>query len=212
MPSAAQALPAPAALPVDFSRDIQPVLAEHCYQCHGPEKQKNGLRLDSKAEALKGGDSGPAIIPGKSAESRLIHYVAGLDPDTFMPPKGERLSAEQIGLLRAWIEQGAVWPDAAGSEQPAAANAQVSTNRHWAYLKPVRPELPSVKNSSWARNAIDHFVLARLEKERLGSVTGGRPGCVDPPPQPRFDRPPAHGGTSGSICGRPKHECLGQGR
>ena len=178
MPSAAQALPAPAALPVDFSRDIQPVLAEHCYQCHGPEKQKNGLRLDSKAEALKGGDSGPAIIPGKSAESRLIHYVAGLDPDTFMPPKGERLSAEQIGLLRAWIEQGAVWPDAAGSEQPAAANAQVSTNRHWAYLKPVRPELPSVKNSSWARNAIDHFVLARLEKEGLGPSPEADPAVL----------------------------------
>ncbi|MST00630.1 MAG: hypothetical protein EXS29_04890, partial [Pedosphaera sp.] len=83
---------------VDFSKDIQPLLANHCVKCHGPEKQKGELRLDGKAAALKGGDSGKVILPGKSADSPLVHFVSGLDPEKIMPPKGERLTARQIGL------------------------------------------------------------------------------------------------------------------
>ena len=104
-------LPAAAATSMDFARDIKPLLANHCLKCHGPEKQKGGLRLDIKASALKGGDDGKVILPGKSAESRLVHLVAGLEADKLMPPKGERLTAHQVGLLRAWIDQGAPWPD-----------------------------------------------------------------------------------------------------
>ena len=154
---AADKLPSVAQVTVDFARDIQPLLAKRCYECHGASKQKNGLRLDRKAEAFKGGESGPAFVPGKSRESRLIHNVAGLNPDTVMPQKGERLSAEQIGLLRAWIDQGAVWPDT----DPA------SNKTHWAFVSPVRPAARPVKNKKWVRNPIDNFVLARLGKERL---------------------------------------------
>ena len=100
-------LPPSAATAVDYVKDIQPLLSDHCVKCHGPEKQKGGLRLDNKASAFQGGDDGKVLVAGKSAESRLIHLIAGLEPDTVMPPKGEPLSAAQIGLLRAWIDQGA---------------------------------------------------------------------------------------------------------
>src|SRR5258706_8734543 len=98
-PDKIEKLPLATKAPVDFARDVQPLFVERCYKCHGSEKQKNGFRLDRKADALAGGDSGPSILPGKSAESRLIHYVAGLDEEKIMPPKGERLTAGQIGLL-----------------------------------------------------------------------------------------------------------------
>jgi mono/diheme cytochrome c family protein len=143
-------LPAAADRKIDFARDIRPIFAHSCFACHGPEIHKNGLRLDRKQSALTGGDSGPAFEPGKSAESLLIEYVAGLDPDTVMPPKdkGERLTPEQVGLLRAWIDQGAPWPDA---------------SEHWAFQPIKRPDLPPLKNGSWVRNPIDAFVLAKLE-------------------------------------------------
>lgn len=95
---------------VDFVVDIQPLLTMHCHQCHGASKQEGGLRLDRRDEALNGGDSGPAFVSGKSEESLLIKYVAGVDPDVLMPPEGDRLSDMQIGLLRGWIDQGADWP------------------------------------------------------------------------------------------------------
>jgi mono/diheme cytochrome c family protein len=86
---------------VDFARDIKPILTEHCVKCHGPEKQKGGLRLDNKGSAFQGGDEGKALVAGKSAESPLVHLVAGLEEDKIMPPKGGRLTASQIGLIRA---------------------------------------------------------------------------------------------------------------
>src|SRR2546426_297486 len=93
------ALPPSAQTKVDFVRDIQPILAAKCYACHGPDKQEKGLRWDVKAVALKGGESGRAIVPGKSAESRVIHLVAGLEKNVVMPKKVERLTVQQIGLL-----------------------------------------------------------------------------------------------------------------
>lgn len=158
--AAAADLPPPASRPVDFKGDVQALFAERCYSCHSVEKQKGGLRLDRKADALAGGDSGKVILPGKSAESVLIHNVAGLDPDNQMPPKGkgEPLTAGQIGLLRAWIDAGAPWPD----ELVDAAKPQ-----HWAFQKPQRPSLPSVKKVAWARNSIDYFILARHEREKV---------------------------------------------
>src|SRR5213080_3052544 len=106
-------LPPAATRQIDFAKDIQPIFAEHCVGCHGPKKQEAEFRLDTKEIALKGGELGPAIVPGKNAESLLIRLVAEVEPGKFMPKKGERLTSEQIGLLRAWIDQGAVWPDAA---------------------------------------------------------------------------------------------------
>src|SRR5262245_10123470 len=82
---------------VDFARDIQPILVKRCYECHGPDKQKSGLRFDHKADALRGGKDGkPVIIPGKSSESEIIKRVTATDSDDWMPPKGDRLESEQI--------------------------------------------------------------------------------------------------------------------
>src|SRR5437870_4034382 len=125
---------------VDFARDIQPIFIKRCYECHGPDKQKSDLRLDRKPDALKGGKSGkPVFVAGKSAESQIIERVTSRDPDEVMPSKGERLTDTQIRLLKAWIDQGAIWPD---------------ERKHWAFSKPVRPELPVVKNKQWPHNEI----------------------------------------------------------
>jgi mono/diheme cytochrome c family protein len=154
-------LPPAAVRAVDFVRDIQPIFAKNCLGCHGPQRQEAAYRLDAKDIALQGGDLGPAIIPGKSAESLLIQFVAGRVPDKVMPRKGERLTAEQVGLLRAWIEQGAAWPE--------SASVKIASKReHWAFKAPTRPPLPPVKNKAWSRNPIDRFILARLEREGLG--------------------------------------------
>jgi hypothetical protein len=161
------AAPAGAVLPpaakqsVDFVTDIQPILAGHCYACHGPEKQKGELRWDTRASVFKGGENGPVLVPGNSSASRVIKLVSGQDPDSVMPPRGERLTEGQIGLLRAWIDQGANWPDSVAVAKAAARK------KHWAFKAPVRPAVPAVKRSKWSRNPIDDFVLARLEAEHL---------------------------------------------
>ena len=104
-------LPEPVKRPVKYFGDIHPVLAEHCVSCHGPDKQKGGLRLDSREMALMGGSGyGPAIVPGKSSESPLILFMAHLEPEMEMPPKKDPLPDSTIAVLRAWIDQGAVWP------------------------------------------------------------------------------------------------------
>lgn len=153
-------LPPAAVKKIDFVHDIQPIFTENCVSCHGPKRQEAEFRLDVNEIAFKGGELGPAIIPGKSAESLLIHAVAGIKSDLVMPKKGERLKPEQIGLLRAWIDQGADWPESASVKL-------VDKRNHWAFKPPVRPTVPSVKNKKWVRNPIDDFVLARLEKEKL---------------------------------------------
>ncbi len=104
-------LPPVATVKIDFARDIKPILEDNCLRCHGPEKPKSKFRLDNRAAALKGGEEGVDILPGNSARSPLIHYTAYLVADSEMPPigKGQRLSAEQVSLLRAWIDQGVVW-------------------------------------------------------------------------------------------------------
>src|SRR5262249_33766724 len=104
-------LPPAAVRQIDFSKDIQPLLEGSCLKCHGPEKHKSGLPLDTHENALAGGEHGQDIVPGDSAKSPLIHYVARLVEDMEMPPKdkGEPLTPAQIGLLRAWIDQGASW-------------------------------------------------------------------------------------------------------
>jgi hypothetical protein len=139
---------------VDFRRDVRPILATHCYDCHGDQKAKGGLRLTTRAHALKGGKSETAaFVAGKSTESELILRVSSDDEDEMMPPKGERLAAREIEVLRRWIDAGAQWPD---------------NVKHWAYERPQRPIPPEVRNSQSAlRNPIDAFVRARLEQEGL---------------------------------------------
>src|SRR6267378_54645 len=150
-------LPSPVNRSIDFTKDIQPILEKSCFECHAGTKAKGELQLDTREHALKGGESGPAIIPGKSADSLLVQAVAGVDPDLIMPKKGDRLSTEQIALLRTWIDQGANWP----------ATAKADKRNHWAFKAPVRPSLAVGSDKKWARNPIDSFVLARLEKENL---------------------------------------------
>ena len=113
-PEQAAQLPPPAGHSIDFSKEIKPILQAGCIQCHGRGKEKAGFRIDSRETLLKGGDSGPAVVVGKSADSLLIALVQGVDPDEVMPKKGSRLTPEQIGLLRAWIDQGLARWDAGG--------------------------------------------------------------------------------------------------
>lgn len=144
---------------MDFVRDVLPILAKNCQACHGPSKQKGGLRLDSGSAVRRGGDAGPAIKPGASAASLLIHRVAGVGEGHAMPPnKDARLSPEAIGLLRSWIDQGADWP--------AASGQQSAEQSHWAFRQIARPVAPVATNGG-ARSPIDRFVLARLAKEGI---------------------------------------------
>ena len=145
---------------VDFLTQIQPIFESSCYGCHGPKVQMAGLRLNEKSAALAGGQSGAVIIPGKSADSPLYRRVAGLGDQPRMPMGGKPLDASQIELIRLWIDRGAEWPDSATKEV-------VQVQKHWAYIPPKRPPLPKVVNARWPRNAIDNFLLARLEREKL---------------------------------------------
>src|SRR5947209_119823 len=103
---------------VDFEKQIQPLLAQRCFACHGEEVQQSGLRLDKRQNAMRGGDYGPVIIPGKSSESKLIRRVVNGDGGMQMPPTGA-LSADEIGLLRAWIDEGAEFRTELKPEPPA---------------------------------------------------------------------------------------------
>lgn len=138
---------------VDYTKEIKPLLATHCIKCHGASKQEAGLRLDRRDEAFNGGDSGPAFVAGKSAESLLIKYVAGVDPDVLMPPEGDRLSDEQIGLLRGWIDQGADWP----KDEKAEIDPRTG---HWSF-QPVKHQSPPATQPA-TRHPIDAFVIEKL--------------------------------------------------
>ena len=158
--------PVPAA-PVDFARDIEPILQSTCYECHGPDKARGRLRLDQRGAALKGGMTGPAVIPGNSEQSLLVRRILGLDDEERMPKDGDPLPADKIAVIRAWIDQGAVWAETGPSAAAAAGNTAADPPAHWAYRVPTRPALPDVTDGKWARTPIDRFVLARLEKEGL---------------------------------------------
>ena len=153
---------APAAIPpaIDYNRDIQPILAENCYHCHGPDApaRKGKLRLDRHEGALLGGGSGyPSIVPGKSDDSELIARIFSTDPEEVMPsPESNRkLTAAQKDLLKRWVEEGAVWSE------------------HWAFTAPVRPAIPasgsqlSTLSSQLSPNPIDAFILAKLARENV---------------------------------------------
>ena len=155
-------LPLPATRAVDFSKDVQPIFERSCIKCHGADKQKGGYRLDVKSDALTGGDEfAPNIRPGKSAESPLILFVAGLDPDMKMPAKGDPLTREEIGVLRAWIDQGAIWPDSASVAKKDPLD--------WWSLKPlVRPAVPEVRSQQSAvSHPVDAFIRAKLFEKGL---------------------------------------------
>jgi mono/diheme cytochrome c family protein len=155
-------LPPAAERPIDFAKDIQPIFAQNCYGCHGPQMQTSGLRLDDGASALKGGNSGAVIQPGKSAESALVLRIAGAPNMMAMPP-GKKLSPEQVGVIRAWIDQGAKWP----ASETKVAEAPRRGASHWSFQPLHKPEPPAVRDAAWVRNPVDAFVLARLEREGI---------------------------------------------
>ena len=121
-PDQVQLLPAASPAPVLFTRDIQPILAARCLQCHGRGRDKGGFRVDTRESLLQGGDSGVAVKPGKSQDSLLIELVSGLDPDNVMPKKGTWLTPAEVGLLRAWIDQGLPWADGVTFARPRSLN------------------------------------------------------------------------------------------
>ena len=157
---------------VDYLKQIKPVLRERCFACHGALKQEGGLRLDTAALAIKGGESGAVIKPGDAAASLLLKRVTATDESERMPPEGEPLKPEQIEALRSWITQKA--------EAPADEQPERHPREHWSFKTPVRPtvpqiEQPSVEQARWQRNPIDAFI-AHEHRQR---------GIV---PQPEADR------------------------
>jgi cytochrome c553 len=159
-------LPAQAAasVQVSFERDIQPLLAARCLQCHSAKKQSGELRLDAKSLALRGGQSGPAIVAGSAAQSRLYQRVVAENDDERMPPIGERLSAAQIALLKAWIDAGAVWPE--GEKERGREKEQTP---HWAWQPIKRPAVPTIPKT---QNPIDAFITAKLTQKALALSPG----------------------------------------
>jgi hypothetical protein len=149
---------------VDYARDIQPIFETHCYECHSSKKSRGRLRLDLRNAALKGGETGPAVVPGNSEHSLVVRRILGLDDEDRMPKDEDPLAPAQIALIRTWIDQGAVWP-ASESETTEAAPAESAEPEHWAYRAPQRPSLPDVRTTEWVRNPIDRFIVAKLEKE-----------------------------------------------
>ncbi len=147
---------------VNYSRDIRPILSERCFRCHGPDEEvrANGLRLDEYAGAVGVREGKRAIAPGSPGASELIARIKTDDPVRRMPLGGDRLTEGQIKLLEAWISSGAKY------------------ERHWAYEKPERPQLPPVSDAGWARNPIDRFILNKLDAAGLKHSSGAEPAVL----------------------------------
>ena len=156
-------LPPAATQTVDFAREVKPLFESACVNCHGPEMTRSGFRLDSRAHALAGGHNGVGIIPGDSAQSPLLHYVAGVAPDMQMPPKGkgEPFTADEVGLLRAWIDQGAPWDH---EDEAADAPKPVDRTDWWSLKSMVRPPVPTpIQADAPTGNPVDAFIVAKLD-------------------------------------------------
>jgi len=154
-PAQVAALPPPADQPIVFSRDIQPLLQRSCVKCHGNGKRKGGFSIDTRETLLKGGESGPAIVPGKSEASHAIELVTSTDPEMVMPKKGSKLKPAEISLLRAWIDQGAAWETGFTFKKPPVR------------LEPRRPEIPSSRAGSGLTNPIDLFLQSYFETNHV---------------------------------------------
>jgi hypothetical protein len=153
-----------------FEKKVRPVLAENCFRCHSDKgKVRGGLRLDSRAGLLKGGDNGPALVPGSPEKSRLVEAVSYKNSELTMPPKG-KLPDAVLADLSAWVKMGAPWPNAGGDTGPTKTvgfDLAKRKREHWCW-QPVRPQAPpAVKGSAWPRDPVDRFILARLEEKGL---------------------------------------------
>jgi hypothetical protein len=188
----------------DYERDIKPILRERCYSCHGGVKQKGGLRLDAGVLIHKGGEDGPAILAGRGAESALVKRVLSHDDDERMPPEGKPLPPDQIALLKRWIDDGATFPK--GEFVPATPAS------HWAFRTVEAPPVPMLADPARARNPIDNFVLAELDRRKWKPAPAAEPRALlrrvylditglppSPAEQDRFLAAPTAGALDGVI-------------
>jgi len=152
----------PAAAAVDFSHQIVPILREHCAECHAGDKKKGGFSFNDRASLMEGGEDGPAVVSGKSGQSELIKAILSTDPDEQMPPKGKRVPAEQVALLRQWIDEGLAWEEGFAFKKPA-------------YEPPLQPRMPTLPAAVDGRtNPIDRILDAYLASKKLP-----RPAAID---------------------------------
>ncbi len=158
LPALVVAAPLLAATPVDYLREVKPIFTQHCVRCHGDGKEEAGLRIDTAENARLGGDSGSIVKLRADGQSLLLEVVEGTHTDIpRMPYKKPPLDAAQIAILREWVKQGALAPE---NETPGKF-------QHWSFIAPVHAAAPAVQQRTWPRNAIDHFILARLEAEKI---------------------------------------------
>jgi cytochrome c553 len=148
-----------------FETKIRPILVESCYKCHSKEadKVRGGFLIDTREAILHGGNTGPAIVPGKPDESLLIQAIRYKDEDLQMPPKGEKLTDQQIADLTEWVRRGAPDPRSIVAKGSSGKTYGGVGKQHWAFQPVKKPELPAVKNAAWVKNPVDNFVLAKLE-------------------------------------------------
>ncbi len=156
-------LPPPLAVQVDYVKDVKPLLKKHCYECHGDGKQQSGLRLDLRQNALRGGDYGPVIVPGKSAESKMVRKLVDGDGGDQMPPEGEPLTVAEIGLLRAWIDQGADFRNDVAAELPP---------------KPIDPKLAEVIAAVRSKSRSNVEMLLKANPELLEATDNAKSTLV----------------------------------
>ena len=171
-PLAAAIAPAPAALSAAdlqfFETRVRPILVDRCYKCHShdADKIKGGLMLDTREGMLHGGDTGPAIAPGKPEDSLLVDAISYKDADLQMPPKGERLTDEQVADLTEWIRRGAPDPRSLVTKGSSPAYGGVGRD-HWSFLPVKKPAVPQVTDAAWCKTPVDAFILARMEEAGL---------------------------------------------
>src|SRR5688500_10286239 len=148
-----------------FETKVRPVLVDNCYKCHSKEadKVKGGFMIDTREAILHGGNSGPAIVPGKPDESMLIQAIRYKDEDLQMPPKGEKLSDQQIADLTEWVRRGAPDPRTIQTVGSSGAKYGGVGKQHWAFQPVKKPAVPAVRDTAWVKNPVDNFVLAKLE-------------------------------------------------
>jgi len=170
--SVTYAAPPAVAGAVDYAKQVKPLLAARCYSCHGALKQEGGLRLDTAASLLRGGDSGPGLVPGKSDGHLIIERITAASIDERMPPEGEggAWKPEEVALLKSWIT--------AGAAAPADEKPEPDPREHWAFRAPVRPPVPTVKNQAWVKNPIDAFVAAEHERRGISPQPPAESGLL----------------------------------
>jgi hypothetical protein len=172
---------------VDFSHQIVPILREHCAECHAGDKKKGGFSFNDRKALLEGSENGPVVAAGKAGMSRMIEVILSTDSDEQMPPKGKRVPADQIALLKAWIDSGIAWEEGFAFKKPA-------------YEPPLKPRSPALPAAVDGRtHPIDRILDAHLAAKKLPAPCGHRRPHLPAPGFARSHRPAADAGGSGGL-------------